>query len=161
MADFGRFHAMGLGAFSKLDHSASNGLCGVEIHEILIFGAKTRQNGIRYAKKWLEWCREATRVVPEWSQSRRKKVVKIEKSRIRVEKSRNWGKNQQNIGRKSRQNDACSIFRRRSFDARRSRLARNVKSAGCLLGGVVRQLVECVYCLWNVSNACLMCLMLV
>ena len=54
-------------------------------------------------------------------------------------------------------NDAFSIFRRRSFDARRSRLARNVKSAGCLLGGVVRQLLECVYCLWNVSNACLMC----
>ena len=62
---------------------------------------------------------------------------------------------------KSRQNDAFSIFRRRSFDARRSRLARNVKSAGYLLGGVVRQLVECVYCLWNVSYTCLMCLMLV
>ena len=61
---------------------------------------------------------------------------------------------------KSSQNDAFSIFRRRSFDARRSRLARNVKSAGCLLGGVVRQLLECVYCLWNVSNACLMCGML-
>ena len=77
------------------------------------------------------------------------KLFQIKKSWISVEKSR--------ILVESSKHDTFTMFRRRSFDARRSRLVRNVKSAGCFLGVVVRQLLECVYCLWIVSNACLMC----
>ena len=78
--------------------------------------------------------------LPEVSQS----DPKVDETNWFELKSRGFLLKSRGFELKSSKHDAFTMFRRRSFDARRSRLAHNVKSAGCLLGGVVRQLVECV-----------------